>query len=42
MYYRDSNYGLKDEIILGVEQIEHTEYLLRIWRLVRWCLDRQY
>lgn len=42
MMYRDQNYGLRDEIIQGINDIEQTEYLLRIWRLVKWCLDRQY
>ena len=42
MYSRDRNYDLRTQILEGIEEIEKTDSLMRIWRLVRWCLDREY
>ena len=41
MLIDDRNYELRNQILTGIEKIERTEYLLRIRRLVRWCLGKE-
>ena len=41
MLIEDRNYEIRNDILRGIEQIERTEYLLRIRRLVRWCLGKE-
>ena len=37
----DRNQQLKREIVNGIDSLEYTEHLLRIRRLVLWCLGKE-
>lgn len=37
----DRNYRIRNDIMNDINKIEATEYLLRIRRLVRWCLRKE-
>lgn len=41
MLIDDRNYELRNQILIGIEKIERTEYLLRIRRLVQWCVRKE-
>lgn len=38
---QDRNHLIRKDIITDVDRIEQTDHLMRIRRLVRWCVEKE-